>query len=61
VAEKRDKGRYKVVAKKRSHEEGRNENEIKEERIRRKRVIEVFGKIIKTFSVKNKTVRVYLI
>jgi hypothetical protein len=58
VAEKRDKGRYKVVAKKRSHEEGRNENEIKEERIRRKKV---FGKIIKTFSVKNKTVRVYLI
>jgi hypothetical protein len=47
-----------VVAKKRSHEEGRNENEIKEERIRRKKV---FGKIIKTFSVKNKTVRVYLI
>jgi hypothetical protein len=58
VAEKRDKGRYKVVAKKRSHEEGRSENEIKEERIRRKKV---FGKIIKTFSVKNKTVRVYLI
>jgi hypothetical protein len=27
-----------VVAKKRSHEEGRNENEIKEERIRRKKV-----------------------
>jgi hypothetical protein len=47
-----------VVAKKRSHEEGRSENEIKEERIRRKKV---FGKIIKTFSVKNKTVRVYLI